>query len=68
MNEYCVRTLVDGKIVETPLTGRVFDVVFKTEKGNISVNIEKDGTCRVHAEKSLIVYPEAGNSVSLETK
>jgi len=65
-----VRFLKDGKIRELPIhvpeDSRIFDIVFKTETGNINVDAIKDGKLRIHAEQRMVVYPEAANAVTLE--
>ena len=65
-DKYFLRTLVDGKIVEEPLVGHVFDIVFRTKKGDIKAGI-KDDMLTIHTEREMVVHPVAANSVMLET-
>jgi hypothetical protein len=66
-----VRFLKDGKIRELPIQipedSRIFDIVFKTENGNINVDAIKDGNLRIHVERRMVVYPEAANAVTLKS-
>ena len=66
MKEYFIRALKDGEIVKTAIKGSVFDIVIETPKGDISIDLN-EGMVRIHTPKGLIVHPNAGNSISIES-
>jgi len=64
--EYFVRTMKDGFINEEPLNGQIFDIVIRTKKGKVNINVKED-MLKVTAEGRIVIHPETANSVMIES-
>lgn len=56
------RRIVQGKIAETDVSD-CMDIMFKTDTGNLTIRLNKEGEVQLHSEGRLHIRPESSNTV-----